>query len=266
VRLPWLQADQEGLARCRLLARLLGVPETQGIGIGMALWQWALECAPDGDFSGNVPDSALMSAAVGWAVDDAARLVTELQRVGLVATTPQLRVRGLERYRRAWEKNRRSPRKSVKSVDAVPEPGANPPGSAPKPARQTQTQTQTYTEASLPAVVEITPRPRVSDPPGGPPPPPPKPDSPLASPESFFAWVQHERVSFGYVTEKPPHPRKLSTWWNEVGLELSGDFARVRAAFEGYAKDAFWRGKQPPSPFEGFMAQWRKYAPARRVS
>ena len=146
VRLPWLQVDQDGINRCRLLSRLLGIPETQGIGIAMSLWQWALEIANDGDFRGVVPGTganpALLAAATGWPINDGARLVVELQRVGFVATTPELRVRGLDRYRRAWEKNRRRGGKSAYSGGAVPGTGANPARTRPEPARQTQTQTQ----------------------------------------------------------------------------------------------------------------------------
>lgn len=123
-----------------MLARLLGVPETQGIGIGLALWQWALEVANDGDFGGHVPDPALVSAACGWPLEDGQRLITELQRVGLVATAPVLRVRGLDRYRRAWEKNRRKNSKPLFSGDDVPETGANPRGTREEPARQNKTQ------------------------------------------------------------------------------------------------------------------------------
>lgn len=161
MRLPWLQVDQDGLTRCRLLARLLGVPDTQGIGIGMALWQWALEIAPEGDFRGLVPDPGILAAAVGWPVADAARLISELQRVGMVATTPQLRVRGLDRYIRAWEKN--SGRKAIyrNSGDGVPETGANPARIAPEPARQTQIQIHTQKKkkeacaGDTPPVVEL---------------------------------------------------------------------------------------------------------------
>lgn len=161
--MPWLQVDQDGLGRCRLLARLLGVPETQGIGIGMALWQWALEIAPEGDFSGAVPDSALVPAAVSWPVADGERLLTELQRVGLVASSPQLRVRGLDRYRRAWEKNRRNPSKRAESGTTVPETGANPRGTREEPARQTHTQNEKKNEKKNTSTAPGPPSPRESD-------------------------------------------------------------------------------------------------------
>lgn len=140
MRLPWIQVDQDGLTRCRLLARLLGIPETQGIGLGVALWQYALESAADGDFAGLVPDSGILAAVVGWDIADGARLIESFQRVGLVATEPRLRVRGLDRYRRAWEKNTRKKAKPADSGGRVPETGANHPPPAPVSARQTQTQ------------------------------------------------------------------------------------------------------------------------------
>jgi hypothetical protein len=142
MRLPWLQVEQDGLTKCRLLARLLGVPETQGIGIGMSAWQWALELAPDGDFSGTIPGPEMLAAATGWPVSDAARLVSEMQRVGMLATAPVMRIRGLDRYRRAWEKNQRKSSKPADSGSRVPETGANPAPTRAVSARQTQTQTQ----------------------------------------------------------------------------------------------------------------------------
>jgi hypothetical protein len=108
MRLPWLQIDADGQTRARLLGRLLRIPETQGMGIALALWTWALERSPDGDFSGKVnADEVLLAAAVSWPANDAERLITELDRVGFIALEPDFRVRGLDRYRPAWEKNRR---------------------------------------------------------------------------------------------------------------------------------------------------------------
>ncbi len=139
MRLPWIQVDKEGIARCRRLARHLKVPEAQGIGIGMMLWEYALEISPDGDFTGNVPDTDSLAVAVMWPVEDAARLVTEMQRVGMLATHPRLRVRGLDRYRSAWEKNRRKYGKHADSGHAFPGSALVSDGSA----RKTETETET---------------------------------------------------------------------------------------------------------------------------
>lgn len=137
MRLPWIQVDADGQTRARLLGRLLGVPEPQGIGMAIALWTWALEMSAEGDFAGEVHgDAELVAAAVSWPVAETARLMTELQRVGFVATAPKLRVRGLDRYRRTWEKNHRWKSKPAFSGDRVPSTGAN-------PARKTETETET---------------------------------------------------------------------------------------------------------------------------
>ena len=145
MRLPWLQVEQDGIAQCKRLAGLLGIPASQGIGIGVCVWQYALEVAPEGDFRGFVPDPGILAVEVGWPEEDAQGLISKLQRVGIVATSPSLRVRGLARYIRAWEKNTGKKAIYRDCGDVVPEPGANPAPLAPVPARQTQTQTQIHT-------------------------------------------------------------------------------------------------------------------------
>ena len=158
-----MQIDADGQTRARLLGRLLGIPETQGIGMAMALWTWALEMADDGDFSGEVRgDFELVAAAVSWPVADADRLLVELQRVGFVATDPRLRVRGLDRYRRTWEKNRRKHKPSDFGW-RVPETGENPRGPAPEPARKTETETETENATTYSTLLNGERRSRSSD-------------------------------------------------------------------------------------------------------
>jgi hypothetical protein len=97
------------------------------------------------------------------------------------------------------------------------------------------------------------------------PPPPvrPPPANPLADAHSFFACVQSERHAGGLVTERPPHPAKLDAWWSEAMMELGGDASRIRDAITVYAKNPYWKAQQPQSPFRGFMAQWRDFAPRK---
>jgi hypothetical protein len=251
MRLPWLQVDQDGLTRCRLLARLLGVPETQGIGIGMALWQWSLEIAPDGDFRGFVPDSALLAAAVGWPVADVDRLVSELQRVGMVATSPQLRVRGLDRYIRAWEKNSGKKAKYRITGDAVPEPGANPARVTPEPARQMKTQTQTQKESSTddagaPIAAFHVEQPDVEC-------------IEAWDAKDFWRAAELVRRSLGYPPQKWPSPVTLSRWWSEA--RAVADVAVLGEAFQRFATDKHWRAAAPPAPFEAFVSKWNNYLP-----
>lgn len=298
MRLPWLQIDQDGLNRCRLLARLLAIPEAQGIGIGVSLWQWALEMAPDGDFAGLVPDSGVLAAAVGWSVPDSGRLITELQRVGLVATTPTLRVRGLERYRRAWEKNTRGKRKTLKSGPSLPEDGANPAPVSPVSAPQTQTQTQTHTEeknvrTSEPDQLDDTVTLDMRRPPvnanveqprkrrpceiidtTGEPEPAPEPVPVVAGPavyekptldpelwssaEEFWAWAQAKRQEAGLLGERE-RPRGLSSWWSVARQSTSA--ASLLASFEGFMREEHWQKATPPNPVRGFLKQWERWVP-----
>lgn len=286
MRLPWLQIDQDGLNRCRLLARLLGIPDTQGIGIGVSLWQWALEMAPEGDFTGLVPDSGILAAAVGWSVPDAGRLVSELQRVGMVATAPTLRVRGLDRYRRAWEKNTRGKRKPSSSGEPVPGTGRNPAPVTPEPAPQTQTQThieeKTVRTAKIDqpvapppkrnprpcAIIDATAEPEAEPVPvvAGPVvyvPPTSDPSTWLAA--DFWAWAQAQRQGAGLLGERT-QPRGLSAWWGTARLTTSSE--ALCEAFVRFCADPdpYWQKALPQWPFAGFMKQWDRFVPAAPVT
>ncbi len=91
--------------------------------------------------------------------------------------------------------------------------------------------------------------------------PPPKemPENKFESGESFWTWFQFQRREANCITEKPPTPRSLSTWWNEVHLELGGNVEALEEAAELYAEDPYWEARKPSMPFAGFMSQWRKY-------
>ena len=142
MRLPWLQIDADGATRAETLGRLLGVGDMAGLGLAIRLWRWSLELAPDGDFSGGPHDSRLVAAAIGWAPDDSERLENELIRSGLVAgiRAGLVRIRGLDRYKRAWEKNKRR-----KPAPVVPVTGNNPAPTRAEPARKTETETEKET-------------------------------------------------------------------------------------------------------------------------
>lgn len=143
MRLPWLQVNGDGIRRAKMVGVMLGIGERAGVGFVLDLWAAALELAPDGDFSGRVPDAETLVAAAGGdprtpgadpsgSGAGAGGVVSILQRVGLVATVPELRVRGLDRYTATWRKNRKT--------------GGRPPEPPPDQTRKTQTYTQTQTE------------------------------------------------------------------------------------------------------------------------
>lgn len=155
MRLPWLQVDKKGIASCQRVARRLGIPESQGVGIGIMLWEYALEISADGDFTGIIPDGESLAIAVQWPVNDADRLLKALQCESLVATTPSLRCCGLDRYKSAWEKNQRRNGKPTDSRESIPATGRNrpvPPGNRDKPrGTGEKTETETEKKASAPA-------------------------------------------------------------------------------------------------------------------
>jgi hypothetical protein len=147
MRLPWLQIDADGMTRGEMLGRLLGIGPDAGIGITMRLWRWALELSPDGDFTGGTFEPRVVAAAIGWD-HDVERLVLELSVVGLIERIPGtprvpvsaglVRIRGLDRYKRAWEKNQKR-----RPAQKAPVTGTSRAGLEPEPARKTETETET---------------------------------------------------------------------------------------------------------------------------
>lgn len=146
MRLPYLQVTQETWDNARSLAGLTN----QSVGTCFMalcdLWKWGIglgdqECAPEGVCE-SPNATRLLCAAVNW-TSNCADFVAALVDLGLIEVLPNghTRVRGMGRYKRTFEKNRRKPARPV------PETGTFPAPPAPVPARQTQTQTQTQIEA-----------------------------------------------------------------------------------------------------------------------
>jgi hypothetical protein len=81
----------------------------------------------------------MKAVGAGVGIEDP-RLVDELNRCGLAVPVSAglVRIRGLDRYKRAWEKNQRR-----KPALVVPVTGANPAPLSPVPARKTETETET---------------------------------------------------------------------------------------------------------------------------
>ncbi len=143
--MPWLQIDDDAMTRGRTLARLLDIPDAHGIGLCVALWDWALDMAPEGDLRGRIADespASLCRAAVGWA-GDAALLWVSYQRIGLIDASG--RVKGLSRYDKVLRKRQRD-RERVASG-----PSAN----RSESPRKTETETETEKELPLSATADL---------------------------------------------------------------------------------------------------------------
>lgn len=93
---------------------------------------------------------------------------------------------------------------------------------------------------------------------------PRRPDDPFASGEAFFANLQHERHAAGYVTERPPHHRAVSSWWSEFMGELNDDSERATATLKNFLRSEYWRPKN--FPFPAFMKHWRDFVPRKALA
>lgn len=235
MRLPWLQINADGQTRARLLGRLLGVHELQGVGMALALWTWALEMAPDGDFSGAVSgDAELIAAAMGWPSADAPRLLVELVRVGLLESTPALRVRGLDRYKQAWAKNKRMGHGLDKSLKTHDHPGGigagparDPLGTRAIPVRKTETETEKKEDV-----------------------PPPKTRKPSAAQE-LVAWLNATRASKTPLTDSPISGVRINKLFGDA-LNQHGRPA-VERAYIAFLELPEPGAMDPPWPWQSFL-------------
>jgi hypothetical protein len=150
MRFPWLQVDADFIAaHAGDLAGYLGISRREAMGLALDLWTWVLARSPanrppDGvvtgaDVAGFSPEPArIVAVAVGW-VGDPAALCGALSACGMLEIIPNgVRIRGMSRYARTWEKNNR---RRTGDNNA-----GNRRGTGEKPAPKTQTQTQTQIE------------------------------------------------------------------------------------------------------------------------
>lgn len=149
MRFPWLQVDSDFIeSKAGELGALLGISRREASGLALDLWKWCLSRSPpdrppDGFVTGSAPVPVLASG-VSWP-GDPEQLVSALVEVGLVERVPEgLRVRGTDRYRATWEKNRRRP--------SGTKPERNRSGTAPEPVREPERKTHTQKQMNIEAV------------------------------------------------------------------------------------------------------------------
>lgn len=118
MRLPFIQVAQEALTDSKALARLLKIDQAAALGTLNLLWAWALsqgdeDKPPDGVVM--TPYAAeMMAGAVCW-TGDAEVLLQALIALGAVEKLEiGLRVRGMDRYRAAWEKAQKERQRKAK--------------------------------------------------------------------------------------------------------------------------------------------------------
>lgn len=265
MRLPYLQVTQETWTRARELAALLAVDRHRAIALILDLWAWGLELGPsDGPPTGELRSSSAlrrMAGALEWPTNKAVELAEALQEVGLLdwdtdGTIERVRVRGLGRYREAWEKAERSrKRKAEWRAGLTPVPGTSPGQDADGPP-ETQTQTQKKTQTQIKKEEE-----------GEKPPPTPAPQnfpvavvrpsksSDLWDGQDFWAWAQSVRQEGGFVAEAKP--RGVDAWFNTALMTEGVSIHSLKEAFYAFGEDKHWEAKR--YPFQAFMSQWRSF-------
>lgn len=224
MRLPWIQLTEDGERRARSFGQLIGIGPDAGVGFVARLWRAALDLAPPGDFSGAFEDSALLVAHAGGpphgCTAESGRVVELLQKVGLTASIPTLRVRGLDRYEATWRKNQK-----------LPKSGPSPADTRGEPARKTETETEKK---------EDVPPPRKAR----------KPTKPSAAQE-LFAWLNATRAAKTPLSDSPIGVVAINTRFGEA-LTQFGRPACERAylAFLELSEPA---AMDPPWPWQSFL-------------
>lgn len=239
--MPYLQLELDAKKGCQLVARTVGVEP------GLILWGltdlWEI-CF-------RSKSATLHRACIVACFGKVAGMEEALAAFGFIELSPDdtIRVKGADRLFKARAAQAEAGRKSAANLKQNRLPSGSPPG---QPGDKPESKTGSYTQQpsnQSPNIKEAEA------------PLPPKPDDPFASPEAFWAEAQQERREQGLITEKPPHPAKLSRWWSEVHLELEGNPQPLAPAYLSFVRDKFWRQQKPPAPFNGFISQWRNYVP-----
>lgn len=260
MRLPYLQVTQETWSKARMLAGLLGITRHEAFGLIADLWAWAIDLGPaDAPPTGEFRSPRairIMAAAVEWR-GDPEELAGAFVDLELIERLPDaVRVRGLSRYQRTWEKNQRR-----KPADMVPVTGDDDAGTGAEPARQTQTQTQIETQiqnddddvrgaeqvgamSALRIAFTV--------------------EAPTAPPESwqaldFWRFFQSVRQDAGLVAEHPPNERALANFWNEALLTSGVTPRAMKEAVYTFGKSKKWATADPPFPWAAFKKLWRNF-------
>ncbi len=289
--MSFIQVELDAMKRVPDAARAAGVTEHQ-LGWGLTrLWAWCWQEKTD-----RVTEDHL----AGFIGGDGARAARGLVAFGFLEPSEgSFRVRGAERYLRISDARARAGKaraatgkrtggrwsRSGESTSTPPACAGEPTSTPPAPDQLLHRSPITdHREEEAAAAAAKTDASRQGAPPephalrlsreavaefqANPPQPPttpPRLSSELTAGAAFFAWVQQRRLVAGLVTEKPPHPSKLSAWYSDALGELGGDEERLKEACFRFSEDKYWQQQAPPLPFRAFMSQWRDYVPRTRT-
>jgi hypothetical protein len=284
--MPHIAFELDAIAKVSKVARSAGVQEGVVAWGLVQLWEWCWREKRD------TVSAVHLKGFFGCDLVEPLEAFNFLEKV-----TSGLRVRGAQKYLRIRQGN--SAGGHAAKGNLVPGGGRKPSGE-PTPSREgaegeprgsregaetpprldlgSTANSEQRTANSLTYVREAPP-PLEAAPPAPPEaPPPPQPlagmpvkqplgpvERPTTPPEAwegldFWRWTQDRRQASGYLPERPPHPRKVSSWWSEARTVVP-EVKRLKAAYYAFGEDPFWRAQAPPFPFAGFMSQWERFVP-----
>lgn len=238
--MSYLAFDLDALKMVPDAARAAGLPDAE-LGYGLLrLWSYCWTVKTD-----------LVKPAhlVGFFGGDSGRVTAGLEAFGFLQADPDgLRVKGVEKYLRIRKAQSEAGKSKATNLNSSQDIATGSPQAQPELSSPTAQALTASSEQRAPNSEQRTPNII---------PLPKKPENRFESGEAYFAWLQHERLEAGFVTEKPP--QGLGGWFSEVMLELNGDGARLDATVRAFAKDDFWRKRN--APMRGLMSKWRDYVP-----
>lgn len=282
MRLPFLQVQQDAWAKARMLAPLLGISRREAFGLLSDLWAWGLELGPDDQPPTGILESPRASRMLAGAMEWTGKpdeLVEALVDVSAVALIPNgLRVRGMNRYRKAWEKAQKERDRKAKwkaSLDAEEtDPGRGTDAEKTRKERgsdaeregKKETYTQTHTQKLLPTEVEEAPPPQLKDirpaaefTLGQTVEPPTNPVEAWTG-DDFWRFAQCLRQEGGLIAEPwPENRRKLGEWWSRCLMTPGVTSEAMRDGFYKFGQTKHWEKSTPPFPFRAFAKQWSDY-------
>jgi hypothetical protein len=113
MRLPFVQVDQRYIvAQSRVVASRAAISQAEALGLGVVLFTFALESTwtdeapPDGVFMGEDVEE-ILEAAIDWRGERGKAVGAFIRADVIERLQGGLRVRGMDRYREAWEKQTR---------------------------------------------------------------------------------------------------------------------------------------------------------------
>jgi hypothetical protein len=113
MRFPFVQVDQRYIvAQSRVVASRAAISQAEALGLGVVLFTFALESTwtdeapPDGVFMGEDVEE-ILEAAIDWRGERGKAVGAFIRADVIERLQGGLRVRGMDRYREAWEKQTR---------------------------------------------------------------------------------------------------------------------------------------------------------------